>query len=48
MELTNILRCPKTGNKLRFYDEDSIVRVENSDVTYPSPILKPLEMGKIG
>jgi SAM-dependent methyltransferase len=35
MELADILRCPKTGNKLRFYDEDSIVRVENSDVTYP-------------
>jgi len=35
MELTDILRCPKTGNKLRFYDEDSIVHVEHSDVTYP-------------
>ena len=35
MELTDILRCPKTGNKLRFCDEDSIVYVEHSDVTYP-------------
>lgn len=35
MELTEILRCPKTGNKLRFHDEDSIVHVEHSDVTYP-------------
>jgi ubiquinone/menaquinone biosynthesis C-methylase UbiE len=30
-----MLVCPKTGNSLRFNDEDSIVRVENSDVTYP-------------
>jgi ubiquinone/menaquinone biosynthesis C-methylase UbiE/uncharacterized protein YbaR (Trm112 family) len=35
MELTDIVRCPKTGNKLRFHDEDSVVRVEHSDVTYP-------------
>lgn len=33
--LENILRCPKTGNKLRFYGEDSIVYVEGSDATYP-------------
>ncbi len=35
MELPDILRCPKTGNKLRLYYEDSIVRVENSGITYP-------------
>jgi ubiquinone/menaquinone biosynthesis C-methylase UbiE len=35
MELTDILRCPRTGNKLRFHDADSVVYVENSDVTYP-------------
>lgn len=35
MEVTDILRCPKTGNKLRIHHEDSIVRVEHSDVTYP-------------
>jgi len=35
MELTDILRCPKTGNKLRFHDGDSMVYVEHSDVTYP-------------
>ncbi|MFC1716019.1 methyltransferase domain-containing protein [Candidatus Poribacteria bacterium] len=35
MELTDILRCPGTGNKLQFHDEDSIVHVEHSDVTYP-------------
>jgi len=35
MELTDILRCPKTGNKLRFDDSDSLVHVEHSDLTYP-------------
>ncbi len=35
MELADILRCPKTGNKLRFHDDGSIVYVEHSDVTYP-------------
>lgn len=35
MQLVDILRCPKTGGKLRFNDEDSVVRVEDSDVTYP-------------
>ncbi len=35
MELTEILRCPKTGNKLRFHDGESLVRVEDSDLTYP-------------
>ncbi len=35
MELTDILRCPKTGNRLRFESSDSVVYVENSDVTYP-------------
>ena len=33
MEPAEILRCPKTGNKLQF--SDSIVSVENSDITYP-------------
>jgi ubiquinone/menaquinone biosynthesis C-methylase UbiE len=35
MELTEILRCPKTGNKLRFSDADSAVYVEGCDVSYP-------------
>ncbi len=35
MELTDILICPRTGNRLRFDDGDSVVHVENSDVTYP-------------
>jgi len=35
MELTDILRCPETGNKLRFADGDAIVRVEDSDLEYP-------------
>ena len=35
MELTDILRCPRTGNRLRFGDGDSVVRVHGSDVTYP-------------
>ena len=34
MELTDILRCPRTGNRLRFCDGDSVVRVDGSDVTY--------------
>jgi ubiquinone/menaquinone biosynthesis C-methylase UbiE len=35
LELTEILRCPKTGNKLRFDDGDKIVHVADSDVEYP-------------
>jgi ubiquinone/menaquinone biosynthesis C-methylase UbiE len=35
MELTDILRCPKTGDRLIFADGDSAVRVEGSDLTYP-------------
>jgi SAM-dependent methyltransferase len=35
VELTDILICPKTGNRLRFDDGDSVVRVSGSDVTYP-------------
>ena len=35
MELTDILRCPRTGSRLRFGDGDSVVRVHGSDVTYP-------------
>lgn len=35
MEVTEILKCPKTGNKLRFNVADSVVVVENSPITYP-------------
>ena len=35
MKLTDILICPRTGNRLRFDDGDSVVHVENSEVTYP-------------
>ena len=35
MKLTDILRCPETGKKLRFDDGDAIVRVEGSDLEYP-------------
>jgi SAM-dependent methyltransferase len=35
VELTDILRCPRTGNRLRFGDGDSVVRVHGTDVTYP-------------
>ncbi len=35
MKLTAVLRCPKTGNKLQFRDNDSVVYVEYSDITYP-------------
>jgi len=35
MELTEVLKCPKTGNKLRFDDDDSVVAVEDSSITYP-------------
>jgi len=35
MELTDILKCPKTGNNLRFDESNSVVYVENSDLTYP-------------
>jgi len=35
LELTEILKCPKTGNKLRFDDGDKTVRVGDSDVEYP-------------
>ena len=35
MELIDILRCPRTGNRLRFGDGNSVVRVHGSDVTYP-------------
>jgi ubiquinone/menaquinone biosynthesis C-methylase UbiE len=35
MDIAGILRCPKTGNRLRYSREDSIVHVEDSDVTYP-------------
>jgi len=35
VELTEILRCPKTGNKLQFEQPSSTLLVEHSDVTYP-------------
>jgi len=35
MEVTKVLKCPKTGNKLRFDDANSVVAVENSPITYP-------------
>ena len=35
MDIAGILRCPRTGNKLRYRREDSIVHVVNSGVTYP-------------
>jgi hypothetical protein len=35
VELIDILRCPRTGNRLRFGDGDSVVRVHGSDVIYP-------------
>ena len=33
MKVTEVLRCPKTGNRLRF--DDSVVAVEDSRITYP-------------
>jgi SAM-dependent methyltransferase len=35
VELTEILQCPQTGNRLRFGVGESVVRVHGSDVTYP-------------
>jgi len=35
MELTDILRCPKTGNRLRFDRGESVIHVQEADVTYP-------------
>ena len=35
MKVTDILKCPKTGNKLRFDDANSVVVVEDSPITYP-------------
>ncbi len=35
MELTDLLRCPKTGQPLHFDEAASILRGETSDVTYP-------------
>jgi SAM-dependent methyltransferase len=35
VELIDILKCPKTGNRLRFGDGESVVRVHGNDVTYP-------------
>ncbi len=35
MDLTDILRCPKTGQSLHFDEAASILRTEDSDVTYP-------------
>lgn len=35
MEVTKVLKCPKTGNRLRFDDAKSVVVVEDSAITYP-------------
>ena len=35
MEWTDILVCPKSGNRLRFDNDDSVVRVEGCDAVYP-------------
>jgi hypothetical protein len=35
MDLTDILRCPKTGQSLHFDEAASILRGEDSRVTYP-------------
>ncbi len=35
MDVLEILRCPRTGNRLRFGDGDSVVCVEGCDVCYP-------------
>jgi len=35
MDLTDILRCPATANRLHFDNANRIVRVENCDLTYP-------------
>jgi SAM-dependent methyltransferase len=35
VEWTEILRCPKTGNRLHFDETGSILCVEHADVTYP-------------
>ena len=35
MELADILVCPKSGNRLRFDNDDSVVRVDGFDAVYP-------------
>ena len=35
MDWIEILRCPKTGNRLRFDEAASVLRVQDSDVTHP-------------
>ncbi len=35
MDFSDILMCPKSGNRLRFDNNDSIVRVEGCDAVYP-------------
>jgi SAM-dependent methyltransferase len=35
MELPDIIRCPKTGNKLQFNNDNSTLYVKGTDVTYP-------------
>ncbi len=35
MELADILRCPRTGNRLSLNDGDAVVRVHGAGVTYP-------------
>ncbi len=36
MELTDILQCPKTGNRLRFDGTASLLRGEHADLGYPT------------
>ena len=35
MELTDILRCPSAGNRLCLGENDSVVHVHGTGVTYP-------------
>ena len=35
MELTDIIRCPETGKKLRFDEGNTIVHAEDSNIEYP-------------
>jgi ubiquinone/menaquinone biosynthesis C-methylase UbiE len=35
MDVAEVLRCPETGNRLRFDEANAVVTVENSPVTYP-------------
>jgi len=35
VELTDLLRCPETGEPLHFDEAASVLRAKASDVTYP-------------